>query len=240
LLDLREQAIEVAQVCDVTLSFPICITDPASSVYNYPGNQPLLATAPINEEGRTDPTLDDVKLLDGGLVDNYGLAGMSIGMLAAQRPHEPMTAARVRRMMFVVADAGRGLSGNWANSLEGPNGVDLVSAAADTAIDASVRSSYAAFSTLINDWTAKGAERRRHQRITARHPSKIFCGTVERRHWLGVDSCLLDASPNRCVPVRRRTAGGAPPLAPTPQLRLGSPLPTHQPIALSSFKATFN
>jgi NTE family protein len=61
----------------------------------------------------------------------------------------------VRRMMFVVVDAGRGLSGNWANSLEGPSGVELVSAAADTAIDASVRSSFAAFSTLIKDWTAK-------------------------------------------------------------------------------------
>jgi NTE family protein len=58
-------------------------------------------------------------------------------------------------MMFVVVDAGRGLSGSWANSLEGPNGVDLVNATSDTAIDASVRSSYAAFSALINDWSAR-------------------------------------------------------------------------------------
>jgi hypothetical protein len=52
-------------------------------------------------------------------------------------PMSEQQAARVRRMMFVVVDAGRGLSGNWTNSLEGPNGVELVSAAADTAIDAS-------------------------------------------------------------------------------------------------------
>jgi NTE family protein len=44
---------------------------------------------------------------------------------------------RVRRILFLVVDAGRG----WANSLEGPSGTDLVAAAADTAIDASVRSS---------------------------------------------------------------------------------------------------
>jgi NTE family protein len=103
---------------------------------------------------KTDPW----KLLDGGLVDNFGLAGISIGMLAAQRPYEPMTerqAAHVRRMMFVVVDAGRGLSGNWANRLDGPTGVELVSAAADTAIDASVRSSFTAFSGLINEWTAR-------------------------------------------------------------------------------------
>jgi NTE family protein len=58
-------------------------------------------------------------------------------------------------MMIVVVDAGRGLAGNWENSLEGPNGVELVAAAADTAIDASVRSSYAAFSSLANEWAAK-------------------------------------------------------------------------------------
>jgi hypothetical protein len=44
-------------------------------------------------------------------------------------------------------------AGNWANRLEGPNGVELVSAAADTAIDASVRSSFTAFSGLISEWT---------------------------------------------------------------------------------------
>jgi NTE family protein len=123
-----------------------------------PDAQPLLRSFAEATARYHDGSMKYVKLLDGGLVDNFGLAGMSIGMLAAQRPHEPMTerqAVRVRRMMFVVVDAGRGLSGNWTNSLEGPIGVELVTAAADTAIDASVRSSYAAFSTLINDWTAK-------------------------------------------------------------------------------------
>jgi NTE family protein len=64
-------------------------------------------------------------------------------------------AVRVRRTLFLVVDAGRGLSGDWANSLEGPNRTELVAAAADTAIDASVRSSYTAFSALITEWTAK-------------------------------------------------------------------------------------
>jgi NTE family protein len=123
-----------------------------------PDAQPLLRSFAEATARYHDGSMKYVKLLDGGLVDNFGLAGMSIGMLAAQRPYEPMTerqAARMRRIMFVVVDAGRGLSGNWINSLEGPIGVDLVSAAADTAIDASVRSSYAAFSTLATDWAAK-------------------------------------------------------------------------------------
>jgi NTE family protein len=64
-------------------------------------------------------------------------------------------AVKVRRMMFLVVDAGRGISGDFAQRIEGPSGVELVSAAADTAIDASVRSSYAAFSALASDWSAK-------------------------------------------------------------------------------------
>src|SRR5262249_28148607 len=97
-----------------------------------------------------------VKLLDGGLVDNFGLSGFTIALLAAQRPYQPMTerqAAKIRRIMFLVVDAGRGISGDFAQRIEGPSGVELVSAAADTAIDSGVRSSYAAFSTLVADWT---------------------------------------------------------------------------------------
>jgi NTE family protein len=123
-----------------------------------PEAQPLLRAFAEATARYHDGSMKYVKLLDGGLVDNFGLSGISIGMLAAQRPYEPMPerqAARVRRMMFVVVDAGRGLSGSWENSLEGPNGAELVAAAADTAIDASVRSSYAAFSSLVDEWVAK-------------------------------------------------------------------------------------
>ncbi len=123
-----------------------------------PNAQPLLrAFAEANGRYR-DGSMRFVKLLDGGLVDNFGLSGFTIGILAAQHPYEPMTerqAAKVRRIMFVVVDAGRGVSGDFAQQIEGPNGVELVSAAASTAIDASVRASYAAFTAIANDWSAK-------------------------------------------------------------------------------------
>jgi NTE family protein len=99
-----------------------------------------------------------VKLLDGGLVDNFGLTGFSLGLLAAQHPYEPMSeqqAVRVKRIMFVVADAGRGVSGDFVQTLEGPNGTQLISAVADTAIDSSSRQSYAAFSALLTDWVTR-------------------------------------------------------------------------------------
>jgi NTE family protein len=123
-----------------------------------PNAQPLLKSFAEANARYRDGSMRYVKLLDGGLVDNFGLSGLSIALLAAQRPFEPLgerRAVKVRRMMFLVVDAGRGISGNFAQRIEGPSGVELVSAAADTAIDASVRSSYAAFTALANDWSGK-------------------------------------------------------------------------------------
>jgi NTE family protein len=54
-----------------------------------------------------------VKLLDGGIVDNYGLAPITIARLVADTPYEPLSpreAVKLRRMFFAVVDAGRGPS----------------------------------------------------------------------------------------------------------------------------------
>jgi NTE family protein len=97
-----------------------------------------------------------VKLLDGGLVDNYGLSGFTIARLAADRPYEPMTpheAVKIRRAMFLLVDAGRApTDSKWVSQLEGPSGAELVAATSDTALDASVRASYTAFQQVTSDW----------------------------------------------------------------------------------------
>lgn len=96
-----------------------------------------------------------VKLLDGGLVDNYGLSGFTIARLSSDTPYGPLTptqAVKLRRALFLVVDAKTGSSGNWINTVEGPSGVDLVKAAVDTTIDASVAGSFTAFDTTMSDW----------------------------------------------------------------------------------------
>jgi hypothetical protein len=96
-----------------------------------------------------------IKLLDGGLVDNYGLAGFTISRESSNTPYGPLTpqqAVKLRRSMFLVVDAKAGLSGNWVQSADGPNGVELVKAAIDTTIDASVGASYTAFERTMTDW----------------------------------------------------------------------------------------
>jgi NTE family protein len=96
-----------------------------------------------------------VKLLDGGLVDNFGLSGFTISRLSARNPHEPLSpeqAVRLRRSIVVLVDSGRAPSGDWVQRVEGPTGTELIMAAADTAVQASVRASYTAFERVMADW----------------------------------------------------------------------------------------
>ncbi|MCK7475602.1 MAG: patatin-like phospholipase family protein [Rhodopseudomonas palustris] len=60
-------------------------------------------------------------------------------------PLSPTQAVKLRRVMFLVVDAKIGISGNWVNTIEGPSGVELIKAAVDTTMDASVGASYTAF-----------------------------------------------------------------------------------------------
>lgn len=102
-----------------------------------------------------DGSMPYIKLLDGGLVDNYGLAGFTIARLSSDTPYGPLSprqAVKLRRALILVVDAKTGVSGNWINTIEGPTGADLVKAAADTAIDASVAGSFTAFNATMSDW----------------------------------------------------------------------------------------
>ena len=70
-----------------------------------------------------------VKLFDGGLIDNYGLSGITILRAAQDTPYGPLRpaeAVNLRRFLFLVVDAGQGPQGNWSKTLEGPAGKDLV------------------------------------------------------------------------------------------------------------------
>lgn len=120
-----------------------------------PAAPPMLKTFADAMARYRDGSMNFIKLLDGGLVDNYGLSGVTIARLSSETPYSPLTpqqAVKLRRVMFVVVDAGRGPSGNWTQTVQGPNGAELVMAAADTAIDASVRASFQAFDATTRDW----------------------------------------------------------------------------------------
>jgi NTE family protein len=96
-----------------------------------------------------------VKLLDGGLVDNFGLSGFTIARLSASTPYEPLSpeqAVRLRKSITIIVDAGRAPSGDWVQTVEGPSGTELIMAAADTAVAASVNAGFTAFERSMVDW----------------------------------------------------------------------------------------
>jgi len=120
-----------------------------------PDATPLLRAFALGAERYRDGSMKYIKLLDGGLVDNFGLSGFTIARESAQTPYGPLTeaqAVKLRRILFLVVDSGRGPQGDWAQTLQGPTGIELVMAATDSALDAGVRSSYAAFETTMQQW----------------------------------------------------------------------------------------
>jgi NTE family protein len=114
----------------------------------------LRANAEAIKRYREHNEVKYVKLLDGGLTDNLGLTGMLISRLGASAPYEPMTereAVRMRRLLFIVVDAGRPPGGDWAKSVN-TDASDLIQAVADTAVDANVRNTYDTFAAQLKSW----------------------------------------------------------------------------------------
>lgn len=102
-----------------------------------------------------DGSIKYIKLLDGGLADNYGLSGFTVARESAEQAYAPLSqsqARKLRRVLFLVIDAGRGPQGNWVRTLEGPSGVELVMAVTDAALEVGLRGNYTAFSLTMDDW----------------------------------------------------------------------------------------
>jgi NTE family protein len=96
-----------------------------------------------------------VKLADGGITDNFGLSGIVIAREAAGQPYAPLTpdkAVKLRRMVFIVVNSGQGPRGEWARTVEGPTGNDMIGALTDTAINSAVRSGFDAFRLSVKGW----------------------------------------------------------------------------------------
>ena len=170
-------------LCSDLANYPLSMAVAASAavpvvfapvvIQNYPGGCPA-TLPPWVERVRHDDTaaplirayadaleryrtgdIKYVKLLDGGIVDNYGLAGFTISLLAANTPYGPLSpreAVKLRRLLFLVVDSGRGPSGSWAQTVAGPSGVDLINATSDTAMTSSAIGSYTSFDGTMDEW----------------------------------------------------------------------------------------
>ena len=121
-----------------------------------PNTPPLLKAYADALERYRSGEIKYVKLLDGGLVDNYGLAGFTIARLASDTPFGPLApqeAVKLRRFLSLLVDSGRAPSGKWAQTIPGPSGVDLIMATSDTATESGAIGNYSAFDGTMNDWS---------------------------------------------------------------------------------------
>jgi NTE family protein len=96
-----------------------------------------------------------VKLADGGITDNFGLSGIVIAREAAGQPYAPLPrdkAVRLRHLTFIVVNSGLGPQGEWARTVQGPSGKEMIGALTDTAINSAVRSGFDSFRLSVKSW----------------------------------------------------------------------------------------
>ena len=131
---------------------PVGLPEWVQRVHNDPDAAPLIKRYADALERYRSGELKYVKLLDGGLVDNYGLSGFTVARLASSTPDGPLApqeAVKLRRFLFLVVDSGRAPSGKWVQTVAGPSGVDLIMATSDTATDAGAIESLTGYSKLL-------------------------------------------------------------------------------------------
>jgi len=78
-----------------------------------------------------------VKLADGGITDNFGLSGIVIAREAAGQPYAPLSrasAVKLRHVVFIVVNSGLGPRGEWARTVQGPSGSEMIGALTDTPV----------------------------------------------------------------------------------------------------------
>jgi NTE family protein len=141
-------------------TYPAACTEAISpwvtgAIENPSASKTLSAAAQAVMAYRDPNRMKYVKLVDGGLTDNFGLSSILIGRSASKTPYGPLTArdaVKVNRMLFLVVDAGRGPNGDWAMDIEGPSGVDMALAATDSAVDSAARTAFDSFSIMTREW----------------------------------------------------------------------------------------
>jgi NTE family protein len=96
-----------------------------------------------------------VKLLDGGITDNFGTTGLAVERARARAAYAPMTpeeAVKMKRMLLLVANAGVETDYAWTRRLRGPGGVGLAMSIAGASLSAATRAGYDAMRAEVRRW----------------------------------------------------------------------------------------
>lgn len=109
------------------------------------------ATSAMKAYGRTLESYRDpdkikfVKLLDGGITDNFGTTGLAMERAKSQTPFGPLTdaqAVKLKRMLFLVSNAAVQSDYSWTQKVGGPGGVQMGMAIANSSMGSASRVGY--------------------------------------------------------------------------------------------------
>ncbi|MDA7427398.1 patatin-like phospholipase family protein [Primorskyibacter aestuariivivens] len=123
--------------------------------HNPEATAAMVAHAEALESYASGEEVKYLKLLDGGITDNFGTTGLAVERARAQTPYAPLSAAdavRMRRMLFLVADAGTRRDLDWTSRLRGPGGVQLAMSIANSSMGAASRTGYDAMRLQLSAW----------------------------------------------------------------------------------------
>jgi predicted acylesterase/phospholipase RssA len=126
--------------------------------YNPEATAAMRAHARALESYANPAEVKFVKLLDGGITDNFGTTGLAVERARAQVPYAPLTAeeaVKLKRMLFLVANAGVEEDYDWTQKVAGPGGVNLAMSIASSAMSAASRSGYDSMRGELRVWEAE-------------------------------------------------------------------------------------
>lgn len=125
--------------------------------YNPEATAAMRAHARASESYAGPDEVRFVKLLDGGITDNFGTTGLAVERARAEVPYAPLTAeqaVKLGRMLFLVANAGVDQDYAQSQQVAGPGGINLAMSIATSAMAAASRSGYDALRGELRQWEA--------------------------------------------------------------------------------------
>jgi len=123
--------------------------------FNPEATEAMRAYARSLESYARADSLRYVKLLDGGVTDNFGTTGLALERARSRTAAAPLTeaeAVRLKRMLFLVADAGVQPDFRWSMTPKGPGVVGLTKSLALASVGAATRAGYDAMRAEMRRW----------------------------------------------------------------------------------------
>ncbi|WP_272008485.1 patatin-like phospholipase family protein [Roseovarius sp. ZX-A-9] len=126
-----------------------------SARFNPEATSAMRAYGQTLESYRDPEKVKYVKLLDGGITDNFGTTGLTMARAKSQTPFGPLSAqeaVKLRRMLFLVANAGVQSDYKWTKQQRGPGGLQLAMSIANSSMSSATRTGYDLMRVTLDDW----------------------------------------------------------------------------------------